>query len=285
MKSWLALTVARLLVVAVISILAIWLMIWRPANDAHHTITQQKNLYVQASSSTQEASSLIGGLPDIEGIGLRQPGNFASYSNDCIYRNNKIAKISVEQRQPHKILALDHQKIVHDVNSNLGQSNVNALASAQAAVNHGKELLTYHCKIMTALVNILEYDPTRDMQGFQSGSEDANKRLQLAQKGLDKAAASLSSQKGNHQDAGFLALQQQISLIQSARNRLAQDGNTEAWIDNFVQSQVVIAGNRQLFWRKNLDNVHMELHQAEERLAKRITTWSNIANKYNDTLE
>ncbi len=285
MNDWLKTTVARLVIVGIAAALLFWLFAVRPVAQAKQLIKNQISVSAQNQKLTDEIQRTLASVPDLKNITTQQVGNLKNYADEVQQASTALGKLNIVRPvNLKKIAALawgQNGQIVSSTNQAIDEANqANSKNNLSADWAKAKQLADYHTKISQALVNVLEYNPTVDTANLSLGSNDTNQRLRAAQAGLTKTLQQLQAGQGKYGDSSLGDIADQITSLQQARDLLAKDGNTIAWINAVSQAQAKIILNRSSFWQDQVKQIDNALNEDESVLNQYQKLWDGPASKY-----
>ncbi len=283
-KKWLQLTGIRTAAALLVIGLVVSVLIWLPVQSSRKLVSNQLSVTSSGIKKLKEAENLLTGLPTIENVQLQQMGSAKAYAENA----NKVAGnfsaltiIRPKRIKPIFGLNFSQSQIVSDVNGIIVRIKQHTLyKNAAADIQSADRLMVYHAAVSGALVNILEYNPTKDTKNFSLQSDDTKKRLDLAQQGLRKADQRLQEAQKMYEDPSLNEVTASISVLRAARFKLTQDANTKEWIKVFSEQQQKIVKNRTVFWQKAKRQMVDKLSTTRNDLLQIQDLWRNTAQKH-----
>lgn len=281
---WLKKTLLRLLALGIACLVLVWFILYIPIDRSKRLITSQLQASGQAQDQLQSAKDLLLSVPRIEGAPLHQAGFFRDYADTVSQAAKKLNKLSITYVVPKKIWGINISskgRVTADANSQITSIKAETLNGARTDLRKSRQLMDYQALVSSALTNILEYDASLDTTNFSLGSDDSSQRLQLAQTGLSKTLEGLQRAKPTYDDPSLIAVISQIKIMQAARDKLAQDGNTLSWIQAVNAAQETIVSNRNTFWESHISSLSRGLESDIDGFARLEQQWNLLDKKYN----
>ena len=283
MRTWFRITALRggLIVIPMSTIAA--LLIWWPTIQAPNVVHGQVTATAQADQVYQKSIGILNAVPSINAAGLQQLGQFDSYANSVQQAADKLSAVTVQIKLPKSILGLSINmttEIIPDTNAVIEKvKKYEIYQHPRDGINSASHLLTYQAKVSTALVSLMEYDPSIDVQGFSLGSSDSNKRLQLAAQGLTKINQHLQAISNAKLDPTISQVVVTVNTLSTAQASWAHTGQTEPWISAVTDAQNTIVANRSKFWVASLGAQLRKLSIDHTEALEAQKLWNSLAQK------
>jgi len=288
MKSWVKLTLLRSLIATVIVALVLLILVWIPVQRAKSLVLSQIQTSATGIEKLEEAHSSLSSLPSMNNIKTQQIGELKRYADYAQKVSDDFFAVKFKLPKPiPSFLALNlftGKQIINDTSDLISSEKVGELyLTTSNNIDAADKLMAYHAAVSKALINILEYNPAADTKNFLLGSEDTIKRLDLAQKGLEKTARDLREVKGAYVDKSLEELISLVGELQNARDNLAKFGSTKDWITEISSAQSEIISNRVGFWIGATQAITTSLKSNLEDVVQVNKLWEDTARKYDIT--
>lgn len=262
-----------------------WLLVWGPYSRARETVLSEITRREANRDTRSYAQDRIEGIAPPSNIPLRQRDAWKSYANTINQISDKIS--ATELILPKKLPAVPFtpmpalRALVKDVNSRITDPNFGQrYKRASEAFKRTDQLLSYHAATVSALANLLEYDPAVDFKQFDIGSEDTQKRLDLAKEGLDRTKKELEEAVPLYSNPSLSEVMESVDHLQQELTLLEQKGDKNRWIREVGRAQSAIVANRDSFWTKERASVIGELKAAEAERAEILNRWIEIRDTF-----
>lgn len=286
MKRWLRMISIRFAIVFILVLVLAFAVTWWPAHQAKRLITRQKALSAQAVDQLKQAQSFLDNLPALDPSNIRKKGAIKFYAQQVMRVSdqfNKLTLVRPPDLKPIRGVSPNSEfQVIKDVNFTLARIHQKTVyTNSHSDTDAADKLMAYHAAVSQALVNVLEYDPVADTQGFNIKSADTQHRLSLAHDGLVKTDDELQAARKIYQESSIDEVTALISGLRAARYQLSQDGNTASWINNVEDAQNKIIQNRITFWNKAPGLIKSKLAVDQKQMLMINGLWQADAQKYN----
>jgi hypothetical protein len=288
MRNWLKQTAVRLWIVLTVLFILAAILFWLPEHNAKHTVKQQATESSELIGNIQSTTKTLNSLPAIDKIQTQQQSVFKSYTDQAQKADLKLRSIGQEKySSPSHIYGIGrlHKTLLEDTNSAVTQTDkANIYKTGADDIQKSLALMNYQAKVSDSLTNLLEYNPSQDMAGFNLNSADTNQRLKLAQQGLSKTLNQLNGvQGGQYQDPLLQSVIAQVKGLQADINKLSSTGDAAEWIKSIDSAQQAIIHNRQQFWITHSRLLNNELSHDNNAATMINTLWLNLAKTYSQS--
>jgi chromosome segregation ATPase len=256
--------VASLIVVGALLFLFVWLPDYRALQRIHSHVSGVSATRVALSNEQQQLAA----LPEPSTIVVQKPQAASAYAAQL-----DSAASTADQQVP-KIpstyhLLTDDEQVVHFNEVAQTAKYKSALAEATAALTQDRALLNHQKGAITALANLIGYDPTEDLVS-QHSSAVVTQHLQETVGGLEKTLERLGSVP-SYPDKTLTQISGPIHDLQNSAESLSKEAAPSAdQLSNFagqvasVQQQIL--QNRTSFWQTEEPKAFAATDAAEESL-------------------
>jgi hypothetical protein len=262
-----------------------WLLVWGPYSRARQTVLSEIERREANRDTRLETKNLIEGITSPSAVPLRERDAWKSYANTLKQISDKIgeSELILPKKLPSVPLTPTPalRALVNDVNEIITDPNFGQrYKRASEAFKKADQLVAYHAATISALTNLMEYDPALDFQSFNLGSEDTRDRLNRAKEGLAKTKKELEESESLYSDSTISLVVESVISLQKERDTFEQSGDKNRWIREFQRTQSAIVANRSTFWAKEKDATVNELKAAEVERAEILKIWIEIRDTF-----